>query len=207
MSGGSSWLLAKSSEQVCQERDGECKYKSMFVWETIYMDNFWQVQRRHDLAVMSHDSFAPSFDSALNNLHIDRPDHELCNCGCSGCIFCCELPFRILSTCASSDIVVAMASSSKSILQKYLHYLTQNVSPMLECLQIESHKQSNTEDSHAALSNFVILKVCALIERQNQKRNPQAVQPGTKNHLQLYFPAIEDSDIKYSKFLCTRSSF
>lgn len=193
------WLFSKTSEVVCQEGS----YKTYFIWETIYMDSFWQVQRRHCLREMQFEVQVP-----LSLLSQDQTLSNVCSCNSSECMMCTELPFRIVSNIGSENIVVAMATSSESIMQNFLQYLIQNVTPLLQIFNSTSLGTNQISQQF----QFVTMKIRALIEKQNLETNTQTqcqleTEAGTTEHLEKYFDINQPETIVYCTLRKTLTLF
>ena len=153
------------------------------------MDSFWQVQKRHFLREMRFDSLAL--------LSPDKISSNICSCGSNECTVCTELPFRIISTIGPENIVVAMANSSETIMQNYLKYLKENVTPLLQIFTTASIGKDNSQQFP-----FVTMKIRALIENQSElEENNENTELGTINHLQQYFEHIQSEVVIYCKYL------
>ena len=201
----STWVLSRTSEYVrlhLEELGKTVEYD--YIWETIYLDKFWQVQRRHNLSALNSTSTAMGYNSTFEEDHYELFGNETgCTCRCSDCVFCCELPYRILATCGEFDIVVAIADSSHSIMKQHLQYLTQNVSPLLELLYQEHERQTSSstfddDELDYSMIQFVVLKVRALIRREpKDKFKETQAFVGSPEYFYHHFDEDELGELQY----------
>lgn len=168
------WVFQKTSEQVCAERGLANEYKSKFVWQSIYHDNFWQVQQKHFLGTVN---LSPGGN---NNIEYENL-FPICTCGEEYCVLCTELPFRILVVFSKFNFVVCQATDEHEI-KLQLQYLSTTVTPMLDELNREkAHKEKiqstssptskkKSADQTPTLFVLVLLKIRALIEQQYHEK-------------------------------------
>lgn len=205
-------MISRTGESVCEARGDSFsqRYVELYVWESIYRDSFWQVQRRHlhrDLEELQQvEDYHPLVDSPP--ITCREPPTPLCTCGEADCILCLEnaMPFRVLSTCSAVDLVVAMAQSSAAIMNDQLSYLRQNLSPLLQMMagqrSLTNSDPSITPPASGTIRlNFMTLKLCALIKQQTEEQYAASslsrFPSGTLALLRHFHPEVTRSDIRY----------